>query len=80
MAAMLEGVEVAFGGAGAGSFAAPSTALRAGPSARSFDVAQGRLGTWGLLSVCQRMVNGLADGGGASTAAHGGGASAAPTD
>jgi hypothetical protein len=28
---MLEGVEVAFGGAGAGSFASPSAALRAGP-------------------------------------------------
>jgi hypothetical protein len=51
--AVLEGVEVALGGAGAGSLAAPSTALRAGPSTGPFDVAQGRLragsGHWGLL-------------------------------
>jgi hypothetical protein len=64
--AVLEGVEVAPGGAGAGSFAAPSTALRAGPSTGPFDVAQGGLragsGHGGLLSVCQRMVNGSTDG------------------
>jgi hypothetical protein len=39
---MLEGVEVALGCAGAGSFAAPSAALRAGPG--PFDVAQDRHG------------------------------------
>jgi hypothetical protein len=40
---MLEGVEVAFRGAGAGSLAAPSTELRTGPSTGPFDVAQDKL-------------------------------------
>ena len=40
---VLEGVEVAFGWAGAGSSAAPSAALRTGPSTGPFDVAQDKL-------------------------------------
>ncbi|MGQ9572152.1 MAG: hypothetical protein ACUVV3_03040 [Dehalococcoidia bacterium] len=39
---VLEGVEVALWGAGAGSFAAPPTGGQV-PSTRPFDVAQGRL-------------------------------------
>jgi hypothetical protein len=77
---MLEGVEVAFGGAGAGSFASPSATLRTGPSAglragpRPFGVAQDRHG-WSLPCECERGLVSAGCDGGLRVSAEGGSAS-----